>query len=221
MSWSSSIHIRSSSFEDAVRIVRDVVEAECFVGRSGEGWVSVYSERCEASSGEETPKLAEELCEHSEGYVLAVHQGEEGFAFWLFHQGILVDRHPLGGAKLSAPAVREIFKLAPTNEAKHQIEAALIGRRSRRPHEVLGMTESEFISKAQDDRNRMQSMSPDELRQMTNFYALLRASASPAKKLSVLCGAIGIDYYDLNYSDVVALSKSGELGRQLNLTRLP
>ena len=161
MGWSTSIHIRTSAADEVVQRLTELREHECLVGHSGVGWVGVYSKSCETSCGELTPNLTSRLSAFFESYSFGVCLHEDEFSFWFYQRGTLLDIHPQNRRRRVPFEARQILKLVSSVEKKQQIETAL-SRKTRRPAEILGMTEQDFIAQAYEDMARLQSMSPEE-----------------------------------------------------------
>jgi hypothetical protein len=209
MGWSTSIHVATSDAARVVDSLQRLEEHPCIVGYSGENWVGVYSQRCEDKVPKATPKLALELSRTLENYVLGVLLYEDGFRYWLFRHGKLLDQHPpagIGGFLVKSRG-HELLALAKDAEYQRKMEAALAPKVSRRPHEILGMTEEEFIAESGRELARVHIMTPDERKHMEEKYARLRPPHE--EDFRTLCEALGITESSWNYSDLADAKGAG------------
>jgi hypothetical protein len=202
MGWSTSIHAATSDTEEVISRLRRLGEHNCVIGHSGDGWAGIYSQRCEESAGRSTPDLAMKLSKTFEKYVLGLCLHEEGFEYWLFHHGKLLDQHPPGRFTgfFTKNRSRALLDLAKNTALKQQMENGLASKKPAQPHEILGITEEEFIEKTYKDLARVEKMSPEELKQMADKYARVRSPHY--EDFRVLLEAIGIVEGDWNYSDL-------------------
>ena len=208
MGWSTSIHIATTETEEAISRIRDIGERECFVGVSGSDWVGVYSMNCEKSGGVETPNLTRKLSTGLNKVVLGLNIGEDGFYYWLFESGRLLDRHPVGRLRQLFPIAHRILDLAKDAKDRQRMQSVLSGDRCQRPHEIAGLTEEEFIAKASRDLARVGTMLPDERNRMGEEYSRIRGKL--ASNLDVVCKCIGVKEYSWSYSDFSQLTMSDE-----------
>ncbi len=58
MGFTMSIHVRTEDIDRVAGCLKQIGERDCFLGKSGDGWVGVYSKRCEDAGGIEIPRLA-------------------------------------------------------------------------------------------------------------------------------------------------------------------
>jgi hypothetical protein len=181
----------------------------CFVGKSGEQWVGIFSEECEESAGEETPKLAKRISEHSQEFTFGICIYEELFKFWIFREGKLLDQHPLGWlAKLRANR-RTILDLCLSKEASETVTRIMNKKPdSRLPSERLGVSEEEYYKRMYSEMARMRSMTPEQLKELRNQYKEILPQVFDDAE--TICKAIGIQVSGLNYSDFA----DGETGVQ-------
>lgn len=85
---------------------------------------------------------------------------------------------------------------------------ALVPKKRRKPHEILGMTEERFIAESGRELARVHLMSPEERKQMEDKYAQLRPPHE--HDFQLLCEAIGISEADWNYSDLIDVEETDD-----------
>jgi hypothetical protein len=199
MGWTTSIHVQTSDIEKVITALSILNERGSFVGLSGPNWVGVWSQGCERSGGLRTPELARQLSQRLDDHIFGLTNGEEGFAYWLLRQDRMLDRYPPSRLKRALGSHRAVLDLCIRAPDRDRVEAMFKPKRRLRPHEASGMTEEEFIAQAHRDIARVQSMSPEELQNMSAKYGRLRNSSEA--DLEILCVALGIAEWSWVHSD--------------------
>ena len=223
MGWSTSIHAATSDIEEVIRCLHRLGEHNCVIGHSGESWVGIYSQRCEEAAGRSTPDLAMKLSKEVEKYVLGLCLHEEGFEYWFYRHGKLLDQHPPGRFTgfFAKNRPRALLDLAKSAALKQRMENSLASKKLAQPHEILGMSEQEFIDKTYKDLARVEKMSPEELKQMADKYSRVRSPHYD--DFRILLESIGIAEGDWNYSDLAyagGIEQDNQLSPNMRLKHL-
>ena len=194
MSFATSIHVRAVATADVVAGLHALGEDDCYVGRSGDPWVGVYSNAGEASGGADTPELARLLAEHLRTYAIGFVFAENAtFSFWLYAVGRLVDHQPRGLLKRWLSPHRLVTDLC-AEPSRPTIQAML-----NRPTAGRATVPDDAGRLWEEDLARTRTMSPEEV---AAFYAAKRRQAPPDafSEMQMLAHALGISRVNLTYS---------------------
>ena len=211
MSWFSSIHVATNERDLVIENLKGLNEGRFFVGKSGDRWIGVYSQKCEESGGVEVPKLASKISGYFDHVVFGICTYEDEFACWLYLKDKLIDRYPVGKIKQLFSGRRRILDLAIDSGSRRLVESALETRRTLPPNKLKGVSEAEFIAEASRDLARIQTMTPAERERMMEKYSRYRSDHE--ERLKTLCESIGIREYYWNYSDFLNIERLGADGR--------
>lgn len=200
MSFATSIHVKSNDVENVLSVLKELGVDNCFVGKSGEQWVGVISEKCEETAGQETPKLAKRISEHSQEFTFAISIYDELFEFWIFREGKLVDQHPLGWLGKLRANRRTILDLCLSKETSETATRIMNKKRDARlPAEILGVSEEEYYKRMYSEMGRMRSMTPEQIKELLNQYKEILPQVF--EDAQIICKGIGIQVSGLNYSE--------------------
>jgi hypothetical protein len=132
----------------------------------------------------------------NDAYVLGYLQGEEGFNYWLYHGGQLLDNHPRSAIKGLLFMRRAILDLCPTQHDKDRIIALLQPKKVVNPVDFR-MTEEEL--RAEIQRNKRRAMLAAQRPKKTEEHRKIFPTDRYA--LEVISKILGIEYFWLLYSD--------------------
>jgi hypothetical protein len=197
MAWFGSVHVRTQSVEHVVAALRLLKQYDCYVGRSGAGWVGVYDKRNEEDGGAKLAELTRGLSlALRDVHVLGFLQAEDGFSYWLCRAGQQLDNHPrtIKGALFVR---RGILDLCPTRHDKDRVLALIEPRKTPTPV-AERLTDDELRAAIERVRAKRRAMSAAQVAKSTEER---RIFPTDRYAIEVISKILAIEYYWLVYSD--------------------
>lgn len=197
MGWFGSVHVRTQSVDLVVAAVRLLKHYDCYVGKSGAGWVGVYDKRNEEEGGAKLAELTRALAlALGDVYVLGFLQAEEGFSYWLCRGGQQLDNHPrtITGALFVR---RGILDLCPTQYDKDRV-LALIEPRKSALTVFDRLSDEDLRAEIARVRAKHQAMSAAQVAKRTEERRIFPTDRYAVEEISKV---LAIEYYWLVYSD--------------------
>jgi hypothetical protein len=199
MGWFGSIHVRAQSAEQVIAALRSLKQYDCYVGHSGPGWVGVYDKRNEEERGAKLATLSRDLSSAlGEAVVLGFLQGEDGFGYWLYRGGQLLDHHPRPPITGLLFVRRAILDLCPTKKDTDRVLELLDPKRVVTPT-TFRMTEEEIRDEIHRNKKKGRPTWAVPRSKMTDEHRKIYPTDRYA--MEIISKVLGIEYFWVVYSD--------------------